>query len=141
MEKQRLKNIPDILKEQRAFDFTGYHESMLERRIQKRITATNNKNFDDYFEYLNRHPDELDNLIDVFTINVSRFFRNSLSFEYINKILIPELFNEKTKANDNNIRIWSAGCSFGEAEVPVEAFKNKFKRENRIAKIYRKVGE
>ena len=39
MEK-KLKNILKFLQEQRAFDFTGYHESMLERRIQKRINAT-----------------------------------------------------------------------------------------------------
>jgi len=127
--KTKIKNILNLLKEQRGFDFTGYRTAMLERRIQKRIYGTNQKNFDDYFEYLIRHKDELDNLIDVFTINVSRFFRNSLAFEYINKIVIPELFLSKAKVNDNSIRIWSAGCSFGEEPYSMAIFINEFLRK------------
>jgi len=34
---------------------------------------------------LKKHPAELDNLLDVLTINVSRFFRDTLTFEYIDK--------------------------------------------------------
>jgi len=127
--KTKIKNILNLLKEQRGFDFTGYRTSMLERRIQKRIYDTNQKNFDDYFEYLIRQPDELDNLIDVFTINVSRFFRNSLAFEYINKIVIPKLFLSKAKVNDNSIRIWSAGCSYGEEPYSMAILINEFLRK------------
>ena len=117
------------MKEQRGFDFTGYRTSMLERRVQKRVYSTNSKNFDDYLEYLDHHPGELDNLIDVFTINVSRFYRNSLSFEYISKIIIPELFLAKAKENDNNLRIWSAGCSFGEEPYSMAIIFNEFLRK------------
>jgi len=126
MEKQKLNRILNVLFEQRGFDFSGYRRSMLERRVQKRIYSTKSKNLDDYLEYLLHHPDELDNLIDVFTINVSRFFRNSLSFEYINKIIIPELFQSKVKENDNSLRIWSAGCSFGEEPYSMAIIVNEF---------------
>lgn len=87
---------------------------MLERRIQKRIFATKCKDLEAYLNFLNIHSEELDNLIDVFTINVSRFFRNSLTWEYIRKIMIPDLFHAKSSLSDKTIRIWSAGCSFGE---------------------------
>ncbi|MCK4922277.1 MAG: protein-glutamate O-methyltransferase CheR [Bacteroidales bacterium] len=109
-----LKNILHLLEEKRGFDFSGYRSSMLERRIQKRMYSTSCKNLSDYLEYLNYNPDESDHLINVFTINVSRFFRNSLTWEYIRKILLPDLYYEKIKANDNSLRIWSAGCSYGE---------------------------
>lgn len=131
--KTEIKNILDLLQEQRGFDFTGYRTAMLERRIQKRIYSTNSKNFDDYLEYLTRQPDELDNLIDVFTINVSRFFRNSLAFEYINKIIIPEVFLAKAKAHDDSIRIWSAGCSFGEEPYSVAILINEFLRKEKTS--------
>ncbi|NQU54739.1 MAG: protein-glutamate O-methyltransferase CheR, partial [Bacteroidetes bacterium] len=114
MEIHRFRKILSLLNERRGFDFSGYRVQMLERRIQKRVYSTSSKNFDDYLEYLEQHPDELDNLIDVLTINVSNFFRNPLTFEYISKIIIPELFLAKAKENDNSLRIWSAGCSFGE---------------------------
>lgn len=120
-----LKKILDYLKEQRGFDFSGYRTSMLERRIQKRVYATCSKNLDDYFKYVSRFPVELDKLIDVFTINVSSFFRNSLSFEYINKIIIPDLLQFKNSNKDNNIRIWSAGCSFGEEPYSMAIILNE----------------
>jgi len=125
----RLIKILNLLKEQRGFDFRGYRTSMLERRVQKRLYSTKSNDLDDYFEYLNNNPDELDNLIDVFTINVSRFFRNSLSFEYIKKIIIPDLFTSKAKNNDNSLRIWSAGCSFGEEPYSMAIIINEFLRK------------
>lgn len=122
----RLKKILTLLKEQRCCDFSGYRMSMLERRIQKRVYSTKNKNLDDYFEYLELHPNELENLFDVLTINVSSFFRNSLAFEFISKIIIPELYLDKTKEKDNSLRIWSAGCSFGEEPYSMAILINEF---------------
>lgn len=134
MNNHKLKSILSLLKEQRGFDFSGYRTSMLERRVQKRVFASQSKNLDDYLSYLKEHPLELDNLIDVFTINVSRFFRNSLSFAYIIKIIIPDLFLTKTKEKDNSLRIWSAGCSFGEEPYSIAIILNEFlkKEESNI---------
>ncbi len=109
-----LKTILNLLQEQRNYDFSGYRNSMLEHRIEKRIFATKCKDIEDYLDYLNIHSEELDNLIDVFTKNVSRFFRNSLTWVYIRKIIIQALFYGKSSKSDTNIRIWSSGCSFGE---------------------------
>ena len=103
----KLKNILNLLKELRGFDFNGYRAPMLERRVHKRVLATNTRNIDNYLIFLNHQPEEFDNLIDVFTINVSRFFRNSLSFEYITKIIIPELFQSKAKQKGNRLEILS----------------------------------
>lgn len=112
--KHNVKTIVHLIEEQRGFDFHGYRTSMLGRRIQKRILSTKCKNTDEYIEYLSLHNDEVDQLIDVFTINVSHFFRNSFSFEFLRKIIIPRLLIEKVKRNETNLRIWSAGCSSGE---------------------------
>lgn len=123
-----LKDIINILKQERNMDFSGYRIPMLERRIQKRINTTKSKNLQNYLGYINEHQDELDNLIDVFTINVSRFFRNSLTFEYINKQLMPKLL--KTKENSNrNLRIWSAGCSTGEEAYSMAILLNEFEKK------------
>lgn len=136
MNNHKLKSILSLLKEQRGFDFSGYRTSMLERRVQKRVFASQSKNLDDYLSYLKEHPLELDNLIDVFTINVSRFFRNSLSFAYIIKIIIPDLFLTKTKEKDNSLRIWSAGCSFGEEPYSMAIILNEFlKKEDRNIRL------
>lgn len=127
-----LTKILNLLRDQRGFDFNGYRPSMLERRIQKRIYSTNCQNINDYFDYLLSHSDELDNLIDVFTINVSRFFRNSLNFEYITKIIIPELFQSKTEQKNHSLRVWSAGCAFGEEPYSVAIIIKEFLRKEKI---------
>jgi len=124
MKPQILKDILNHVEEKRGFDFSGYRTSMLERRIQKRIFASKCNGADEYFEYLKQHDDELNQLINVFTINVSRFFRNSLAFETINKTIIPQLFSDKTETND--VRIWSAGCSFGEEPYSMAILLREF---------------
>lgn len=120
-----IRNILNILKNQRGLDFSGYRASMLERRLQKRIYGSRSTSLNDYYEYLNNHSDEMDKLIDVFTINVSRFFRNSFIFEYISKIIIPDLLQFKNTNNDNSLRIWSAGCSFGEEPYSMAIILNE----------------
>ena len=131
--KNEIKNILNLVKEQRAFDFIGNQIPMLERRIQKRVYATSTKNFEDYYIYLNNNSNEIDNLIDVLTINVSRFFRNTLSFEYISKIIIPRLVLKKLQTNDNSFRIWSAGCSFGEEPYSLAIIINEFLEKGKIS--------
>lgn len=133
MQKRTLKNILNFLKEQRGFDFNAYRSSMLERRIQKRLDNTSTNNLEEYFEYLMQHPEELDKLIDVFTINVSRFFRNTLSFEYISKKIIPGLIMDKLQSNDNTLRIWSAGCSFSEEPYSIAIIINEFLKKEKIS--------
>ncbi|MCK5822915.1 MAG: hypothetical protein KAG95_02865, partial [Bacteroidales bacterium] len=125
-----IRDILNFIKNQRAYDFTGYQLSMLLRRIQKRLNATNNKNLDEYFEYLKSNPDETDNLIDVLTINVSRFFRDTLSFEYLSKLIIPKIITTKIQTNDN-LRIWSAGCSYGEEPYSIAIIINEFLKKEK----------
>lgn len=117
--------ILNYVKDQRGFDFSGYRPAMLERRIQKRIYGSQCKGLTDYLNYLTANPDELDNLIDTFTINVSQFFRNSLCFEFLSREIVPEMIMLKNKKNDQNIRIWSAGCSFGEEPYSMAIILNE----------------
>ena len=70
-------------------NLTDSYESLFSKRARKyKELDLKNKNLSDYLDYLNHNSGELDHLIDAFTINVSRFFRNSLVFEYISKIVI-----------------------------------------------------
>jgi len=109
-----LINILSLLQEKCGFDFSGYHESMLNRRIQKRIFATKCADLNKYEKYLEQNNSEFDKLIDVLTINVSRFFRDTFPFEYLTDRLLPTIISVKKYSKDHLLRIWSAGCSTGE---------------------------
>jgi chemotaxis protein methyltransferase CheR len=109
-----LTPILDYLLEKRGFDFSGYHPAMLARRIGQRLAATSCQDFGDYLSCLQQNVDELDRLLDVITINVSRFFRDTLTFELIAARILPDIIGEKTRARDQSLRVWSAGCARGE---------------------------
>lgn len=122
---KELEKILGYLNEKRGFDFSGNRPAMIERRISKRLAATQSANFHDYLSYLKIHPQELDSLIDVLTINVSRFFRNTLTFEYIADRILPAIVAQKTGTHDHSLRVWSAGCSTGEEPYSVAILINE----------------
>lgn len=125
-----LKRILNYLNEKRGVDFTGYRATMLERRVRQRFPFTKCKNCNNYFHYLQENPDELNNLIDALTINVSRFFRNALTFEYIADRILPAIFYQKKENINRSLRIWSAGCSMGEEPYSVAILINElFEKE------------
>ncbi len=109
-----LALILNYLNEKHGFDFSGYRTAMVSRRIGERMTSIKVENTTDYLHYLQENADELDNLLDVLTINVSRFFRDTLTFDYIADRVLSAIVYEKKKAGDNSIRVWSAGCAMGE---------------------------
>ncbi len=109
-----LKKILEYLEKQRQIDFSGLHPSMIQRRMDTRVMATDTCDYSRYLDFIERFPEELDCLIDVLTINVSRFFRNSLVFEYLARQVLPGIIHEKNRSKDPVIRIWSAGCAKGE---------------------------
>ena len=120
-----LKRALNYLNEKRGFDFSGYRTSMLERRVKQRFPSTKCKNYNDYFHFLQENPDELDNLIDVLTINVSRFFRDTLTFEYIADRILPAIVYQKKGTIDRSFRVWSAACSMGEEPYSIAILINE----------------
>jgi chemotaxis methyl-accepting protein methylase len=127
-----LKHVLNFLQESRNLDFSGYRVSMIERRVKKCFTATKCNDYKEYVQYLTTHPAEIDNLIDSLTINVSHFFRNPLTFEYISSIVLPEIINYKKRHADSSLRIWSAGCAMGEEPYSIAMLFNEFLRKERI---------
>ncbi len=114
MDKQTLDKILLILQNKHAFDFSSYQRPMLERRTKQRMEMLGIDQSDTFLNLIKNHDSELEKLIDQYTINVSHFFRNPLTYEHLRKFVLPELLKDKALRNDNTLRIWSAGCACGE---------------------------
>jgi chemotaxis methyl-accepting protein methylase len=97
------------LQRTRGFDFTAYKRPSLLRRIQKRLQQVGISEFAHYTDYLEVHPEEFANLFDVLLINVTAFFRDEPSWDYIRDEVLPSIVG-----GTQQIRIWSAGCASGE---------------------------
>ena len=121
-----LKRILNYLNEKRGFNFSGYRTSMLERRVSQRFPLIKCNDYNEYLHYLQENLDELDNLLDVLTINVSRFFRDTLAFEYIADRVLPAIVHQKKESLDRSLRIWSAACAMGEEPYSAAILVHEF---------------
>ena len=69
--------------------------------------------FLDKFKY-DLHDIKILDLLEIFLIPHTKFFRNSRQFEVLKSKVIPECIARKEHKNGIDLRIWSAGCSTGE---------------------------
>jgi two-component system CheB/CheR fusion protein len=106
-----LEFLLEYLKRTRGFDFTGYKRTTLERRIAKRMEAVGVDSQLAYVDYLEVHPDEFAFLFNTILINVTGFFRDPPSWEFLAAEIVPRLLE---KNSDGPIRVWCAGCASGE---------------------------
>jgi two-component system CheB/CheR fusion protein len=130
-----LEELIEYLKRSRGFDFTGYKRASLERRIQKRMQALAVQEYLDYVDYLEVHPEEFEILFNTILINVTTFFRDPHTWEFLADRTIPDIV--RAKADGAPIRVWSAGCASGEEaytlamvfaeSLGVERFKDRVK--------------
>lgn len=107
---RELEDLLLFIRDSRGFDFTGYKRSSLTRRIRKRMHEIQITDYLDYRDLLESNAEEFGHLFNTILINVTSFFRDVEAWQYLQREVLPELI-----ANSNDeIRIWSAGCSSGE---------------------------
>ncbi|MEY9997142.1 two-component system CheB/CheR fusion protein [Streptomyces sp. V4I8] len=107
-----LEELLGFIREARGFDFTGYKRSTLSRRIHKRMTDIGVGSYLDYQDLLEASADEFESLFNTILINVTSFFRDQEAWTLLQHEVVPELL--AALAPDEEIRVWSAGCSSGE---------------------------
>ncbi|PCI35915.1 MAG: chemotaxis protein CheR [Flavobacteriaceae bacterium] len=134
--KDSYSKILEVVSNEEYFDYSAYHLSMLKRRIDNRIIKTCTSTPEKYLKYLKTDKEEPKKLVNYFMINVSHFFRDTMSFELIRKIVIPKIVSQAIKSKQQSIRIWSAGCARGEEPYSVAIlFKEYFEKEKINLKI------
>jgi two-component system CheB/CheR fusion protein len=112
MTQHQFESLLDFLKRNRGFDFTGYKQASLMRRIHRRMQAVGIDNFQDYIDYLEVHPDEFTFLFNTILINITGFFRDPESWEALKTEVIPELLSKNPATEP--LRVWCAGNASGE---------------------------
>lgn len=106
-----LDNILGLLAKQSGVSFFNYKDNTLRRRIHRRLVATDTTSWNEYEQFVQEHPYELDNLYQDLLISVTAFFRDEMAFDELEKLL-RRIIERKTKGDE--IRIWVAGCATGE---------------------------
>jgi two-component system CheB/CheR fusion protein len=111
----RDENLTQILKQVHLLtgvDFSHYKISTIKRRIVRRMILQKIDNLEEYAQFLKHHTNETHQLYQDLLINVTSFFRDDDSSEYLKKNLLPRI--TKLKSPSEPIRIWVPACSTGQ---------------------------
>ncbi|MCK4523541.1 protein-glutamate O-methyltransferase CheR, partial [candidate division WOR-3 bacterium] len=106
MDNTGYRSLLTYIKQEIRIDGSLYKEKPFKRRIKLRMRYTETGSYSEYLYYLRKNTEEIKLLKDALTINVTRFFRNRSTFEYLER-LIKERFMLKQKY----VSIFSVGCS------------------------------
>lgn len=91
-----------------GYDFTGYSEASMKRRISRLIILDKFPSFAELRYRLISDNDYLTRFIQEITVNVTEMFRDPSFYKTLRDEVLPVL------ATHPFIRIWHAGCSTGE---------------------------
>ncbi|MCY7286428.1 MAG: PAS domain-containing protein, partial [Cyanobacteria bacterium CAN_BIN43] len=107
-----LETIFSLLLRATGVDFAHYKSNTIDRRMQRRMLLYKLERLEDYAQYLQNHPDEVQALYEEILIHVTSFFRDPEAFQALKEQVFPNI--TQNKSAEAPIRIWVAGCSTGE---------------------------
>ena len=103
-----LDAICRLIDESVGHDFTGYKQTTLARRVDRRLKFQHIDNTDEYLRLLTDDPAELGMLFRDLLIGVTEFFRDPKAFSALAEHAGEPLVRRET------VRVWVPGCATGE---------------------------
>lgn len=111
---KELKKLANYFGEVYGIDLSQYDESFLVMSLNKRLQVNGLLSLNDYHVHLQSSTLEAETFLNSLNISYSTFFRNPLTCAYLEQIVFPLLIEKKKKANNKEVRIWSAACASGQ---------------------------
>lgn len=103
----------DLIEARVGISLSEGKRDLVYSRVTRRLRARGLSSFAEYLSLLRRgDEEELAELVNAMTTNVTQFFRENHHFEYLRDQFLPEMISRHRQ--DRIIRVWSAGCSTGE---------------------------
>jgi chemotaxis methyl-accepting protein methylase len=106
--------IIELLLKSKNIDFSKFETTFFLKTLKKRMDFVKCDSFDSYYLLLLNDFEEINLLQDSLQINYSEFFRNSLTFSVLEKIVLPHILIKKEKSKRKEIRIWTAASAGGQ---------------------------
>lgn len=135
--KDTNRKIIEFLKKSGDIDISDYSDQFLKKIIDSRMEKVASKTIDSYLEFLRFNPLETRKLTNSLEISYSTFFRNSLTFSVLEKIILPSLFFIQNQKHSREVRIWSAACAGGQEIYSLAILINEMKESNTNTNHYR----
>ncbi|NVJ97624.1 MAG: protein-glutamate O-methyltransferase [Alphaproteobacteria bacterium] len=107
--------ISGLIYDQTGIVLAEHKFDMMYARLARRLRQLGLFSVKEYIAYFSspEGKDELPNLINAMTTNLTRFFREAHHFETLGKESLAASVRDAARLGQKKLRIWSAGCSSG----------------------------
>ncbi len=109
---REFRFLADLANKRTGIVLADHKKDMVYSRLVRRLRALNLKSFAEYCDLMKglEGDDEIGNLVNAITTNLTSFFREAHHFEHLRDEVLAPLVSS---AKERRLRIWSAGCSAG----------------------------
>lgn len=111
-----LTNFLNEIFEKYGYDYRGYNNEHIKRRVKLFYSTLKPKNFKDFQNIVLNNKNIFKDLFLNISVNVTTFYRNPDVFKVLKQQLLPKLDSFM------DIKIWCAGCSSGEEPYSIAIF-------------------
>ncbi|MCX6267164.1 MAG: protein-glutamate O-methyltransferase CheR [Bacteroidetes bacterium] len=128
------QQLADLLSQSYDVDISKYDASFLNNAVNKRLAETQSNSVTSYCEFLQKNNPEVALFLNSLHICYTEFFRNSLTFSVLERIILPSLMMQR---NSSEIRIWTAACASGQESYSIAMLMEELKNGDREKYNYR----
>lgn len=118
---REYETIRQIVYDRSRIDLGSNKRELVAARVNKRLRKLGFNTYTEYCRYIASPlgEEELGELIDVISTNHTFFFRESGHFDYLTRVLLPEVRGSGFLQPGEQFRVWSAASSTGEEAYSV----------------------
>lgn len=109
---ENFKSLLQLMTRSTGVDFAQYKMNTIKRRIIRRMMLHKHETLSDYLQQLKQNEVEVNLLYQDLLINVTSFFRDEQTSDYLKDTLLPKLI--ASKGVNDPIRVWIPACSTGQ---------------------------
>jgi two-component system CheB/CheR fusion protein len=124
---EELFDLFEKVRQRTKIDFSDYKSSTIQRRLRRRMVATETGTIETYLTFANTHPEELDAFAKETLISVTEFFRDEKAFRALEPFS-REILARKQPGDE--LRIWVVGCATGEEAYSLAIMFSELIKEN-----------
>lgn len=107
-----IRRLGAFLRHRTGMIFGETKRYYIERRIADRMAATGMRTFNAYLAHVEADQREVEQLINIFTVNETYFYREEHQLRCLSRSLLPGIVQSRNPGD--LVRIWSVPCSTGE---------------------------
>lgn len=109
-----FKFLADLANQKTGIVLADHKKDMVYSRLVRRLRALELPSFAKYCDFIQSESgaDEISNLVNAITTNLTNFFREGYHFDHLRDSVLAPLVTTKSSSS-KRLRIWSAGCSSG----------------------------